>query len=222
MLPLDMGDLIFNNYSYEKDNLLGIYIFKDNNLFKTHKENQAEHKYLVMLELANADIIGLKWSRVFHIDSELDLKYVYYNPDRSDSYSFTITVEDIASMLDVDSITPEYRRDIVKELLSYTMSNMSSGDVKISITNTAVVTTLYTSDFIFSEPDYNKELDLPFINSEITSVDEPGFIFEILACYLDIDVEYVFVDSNNGQTYKITADRKKLEKKVENWLKTKK
>jgi hypothetical protein len=99
---------------------------------------------------------------------------------------------------------------------------MSLGDVKMSITDTAVVTTLYTSDFIFSEPDYNKELDLPFINSEITPVEDSGFIFEILACYLDIDVEYVFVDSNSGQTYKITADRKKLEKKVENWLKTKK
>lgn len=221
MLPLDMGNIICDNYIIGKDCVQGIYTFKDNNLFKTYKANQAEHKYHVMVELANANAVALKWTRIFHIDSDMDLKYVYYSPDKSDSYSFIITVDDFMSMLDFDSITPEYRREIVGELFSYITSNMPSIDVKMSITDTAVVTTVYTPVFIFSDPCYDKEKnDLRYINSEITPVNEPGFIFEIIACYLDIDVEYVFVDSNNGQTYKITADRKILQKKVSDWLET--
>ena len=221
MLPLDLGTMILDSYSYGEDYVQNKFIYKDNDLFKTYKENPAEHQYQVMLELANANMAALKWSRLFYIDSDLDLKYVFYSPDKSESYSFVITVEDIASMLEVETITPEYRRDVLVEYCAPIMSGMSSGNLRMSITNTAVVTTLYTSDFIFSDPDYNKEWDLPYINSEITPADDPGFIFEIMACYLDIDVEYVFVDSSNGQTYKITADRKILQKKVADWLKTK-
>lgn len=222
MLPMDLGDIIWENYSYGDEDVQSTFIFKDNNTFKTYKDYSSAQKYQVMLELANANTITVKASRLLYIDIGRNLKYVYYNPDKSDSYSFVISVEDLISMLDVDAVTQEYRRDVMTSHFSSIMPEMFSENAKVSFTDNAIVTTVYTPIFIFDDPEYTEENDLPYINSEITGVDEPGFILEILACYLEIDVEYVFVDSNNGKTHKITADRQILEKKVEDWLKTQK
>ena len=126
------------------------------------------------------------------IDTDRMLRYHYTNSSATDSFDINVTTKEMRELLDISSISDEYRRTTIRNMLELT----SESPFSISNTKYSVIIPLNMdlSDSPFKLDDEYFRTTL----SEIIMAKEVSAIFPAIALYLGIGLEETLVDKNGS------------------------
>lgn len=196
-LPQDYGVMILDNLSTTHDAVNYFYIIKDDAVFKSYKENQAELKSTLELTLKQA-ITSMASSIVFCLDADKGMCYHYANKE-GERFTVSFTRQDLYRILGRDHIDAEYRENIVSATIQLTMASLPMEDnFQMSyggIRDNCIVYNIYT-DGTWAD---GYQVNLNDIVTTDVVENNPSIFFHLISLYLSKGQIYSVEDRESGK-----------------------